>query len=177
VLAAGLELAAPGEVMPAQAAARSELPLGLGRQPRAAPGTERLSVVPRDVNDRMVAAATEVGLRALRMPPVGPLHLPPPRRIRNPAGLLEVIGKQSAENERPPVALGVGHVPRRFGEGREAIGRNRVRVDLEWGQPNRVHRPFTVARVAVQGIRAHQEAAAFERHHCAQALAALSSSP
>src|SRR5262249_59017947 len=92
--AAGARLAAPGEVavpvvgqpLPARlgglapdvrgaldAAAGRSLPLGLGRERPARPGRERLGVLQRDVDDRLVLAA--VG------PPPPP---PPPQPARAP---------------------------------------------------------------------------------------------
>src|SRR3954453_13193564 len=98
------------------------------------------------------------------MAPVSPMDLAPPWALRHPARVLEVVGQQAAEDERPAVALGVGHMPGRIDEGGEAIVADHVRVDPERVEPDTMHRALAVARITLREVRAHHELAALERN-------------
>src|SRR6185503_4460026 len=98
VLAAGLELVAPGEALLDEAAAGGELPLGLGGQAGARPGAEGPGVVPGDVDDRMVLAALEGGAGALGAAPISLEDLPPPFGPDQRPGLREVIRQEAGED-------------------------------------------------------------------------------
>jgi len=78
-------------MVPVEAAARGVLPLGFRREPGAAPLAECLRVAPRDVDHRMAGAAGEVGVGALRVPPVGAMDLAPPRSVLDPGSGWEVV--------------------------------------------------------------------------------------
>src|SRR5690606_11478500 len=90
-----------------EAAARGVLPLGLGGEPNARPGAVGQGVVVRDVHHRMVPAAVETGGGALGAAPVGTVDLTPPRGGGRRTGRREVVGEETAEDERPAVAFGV----------------------------------------------------------------------
>ena len=103
VLAAGLELVAPREARRSQPAARGVLPLGLGGQPGAGPravGAGRRSTTRGRPGGRPGRRASDCG--PVGVAPVGALHLPPPRRVRDDrARRREVVGEEAGEHERP----------------------------------------------------------------------------
>ena len=121
VLAARLELVAPGEELPLEAAAGGVLPLRLGRQALAGPRAVRLSVVPGDVYDGMVDAAVEIRLRAFRTSPVSLLHLAPPGRAarrRAWAGSRPAGAPRRRTTSRSARPRSRGRCPRRSGRSR-----------------------------------------------------------
>ena len=112
VLAAGLELGAPGEGLPREAAARRVLPLGLGGKAPAGPRAEGHGVVPRHVHDRVVRAA---GDRRTAAPRGGA------SRLRRPAATRARGPPRASPGSRP------GAAPRRRTTSRSARRRSRGR--------------------------------------------------
>jgi hypothetical protein len=78
---------------------------------------------------------------------------------------LEVVRQQSAEHERPAVALRVGHVAGGAGELREAGVGQRVRVDAEGIDLDPPHRTFAVIWEPVGIVRPHEERPALDLDH------------
>src|SRR4030095_13961574 len=72
------ELAAPREGRALQAAARRELPLGLGRERLAGPSRERLGILRGHLGDGMARPSLEVAVGPLRPRPAGAGDPAPP---------------------------------------------------------------------------------------------------
>src|SRR5689334_10265015 len=76
------ELIAPGIEISGEPASSGELPLSLGRQPRAGPARVRLRIRIGHMNHRMTIAAEEITGRPVWMLPVRARHvLPPLKRV------------------------------------------------------------------------------------------------
>src|SRR6202043_212914 len=71
LLAARRKFVAPGELGAAEAAARGELPLGLGGQLLAGPPGVGFRVAIGDVDDRVIVEPTDRAARPIRPAPVG----------------------------------------------------------------------------------------------------------
>jgi hypothetical protein len=161
-LAVGREVVAPDVTLLDEPAPGRELPLGLGREPHAGPGAVGGGVVPGDVPDRVITHAIEVGLGAARMPPVGPVDLPPPlSRSHGPSGR-EVVGEEHVEHERPAISLRLGRVPGGVDELRELLIRDRAAGDTEWPQGHCPNRPLAVGGESDLVLRAHDERPSLE---------------
>ena len=101
---------APGIAHTFQPTARRLFPFRLGWQPFAGPGAKRQRVAMRHMHHRQPVAAGQVGVRPMRMPPIRPEHLPPPRRRRHCGGRFEIIRQQAGEHERPAEAFRFRHI-------------------------------------------------------------------
>ena len=134
VLAARLQLVAPGVATPLEAAAGRVLPLRLGREARAGPRAVGRRVLPGDVDDRVVHARLDVRGGALRVTPVGAEDLPPPGRRGERARRRGVLRQELLEDERPAVALGVRAIARGGDELGELLVRDGGGVDGEGAQ-------------------------------------------
>ncbi len=149
MLATGLEFVTPWEPFAVEAAPGGALPLGLGREPSAAPTAVRLGVVPADMDNRVIEHVEICGVRPGRMPPVGALDLAPPWRCSNSPRRREVVGQQPAEHEGPLVSFGERGVAGVVTEcGEVGVGHGR-RSDRERRQPDLVNRAFPVGFVPV----------------------------
>src|SRR6186997_118290 len=94
----------------------------------------------------MILAAFEIRRRALRVAPVSPLDLAPPRSsdaTRRPG----VVWEESREAERPAESLGFGHVAGVVDEAGELCVRHRIGVDPEGRETDLAHRTLAVVRV------------------------------
>ena len=103
VLPVRLELVAPREhrcrASPPRAAYSHSASVGRRVPVHAA---VRRGVVPRDVDDRVVVAPVEIGLRAVRMAPVGAVDLAPPRRADDAAVSGKSSGRKPAKTNDQP---------------------------------------------------------------------------
>ncbi len=124
VFAPGRELVAPRVASLLQAAAGGPLPLGLGREPAPRPLGVGDRLEPGHVHDRMVAQPVEVAVGPVGVTPVGSLDRPPPLGADHTPGGREVVGQETAEDERPALALGEGHRAGGVGEGGEVVVRH-----------------------------------------------------
>ena len=79
----------------------------------------------------MVGALVDVRLWTFGVPPARAVHLPPPLGADDRPGVGEVLGEQSAEDERPAVALGVGDPSGGVDEPCEGVVGDREAVDAE----------------------------------------------
>ena len=117
VLAAGLELVAPGERLAVQPAAGGELPLRLGREPRRRPRRSRPAASSQETWttgwSSSVRRSTSAGPRDAASRRLRPS---PPRGLRDASGGREVVRQQAGEDERPAEPLGVGDVARLLDE-------------------------------------------------------------
>mmetsp|Transcript_14653 Transcript_14653/g.38787 ORF Transcript_14653/g.38787 Transcript_14653/m.38787 type:complete len:241 (+) Transcript_14653:348-1070(+) len=120
---------------PRRRAARRELPLGLGRQPRASPFTVGRRVAPGHVDHGMPAAASleDVGARPRRLAPPRAVHRQPPLDAGHclfDAGPRRGV-ELEVEDEGPPELLRVRLVGRRGDELRIVVVRALVDVDVQ----------------------------------------------
>src|SRR4029077_4929484 len=147
-----------------EAAAGGHLPLGLVREAAAGPGAAGFRVVPGNVDDRVVEAALEVGMRALGVGPVGAEDLAPPGRAGDPPGRFEIVREKAGEDEAPARPLGLGAVAGGRRElGPAAVGDGGL-VDPEGRQVDLADRALAVLGEAVGVLGPHQEAAAEADH-------------
>ncbi len=156
------EVVTPGERATFLAAARGVFPFRFRRQPDARPLAVGDGIVPGDMDDGVAVPPVEIGVRPLRVAPVGFEHLTPPRRIDDTARFGEVVGQETCEDERPAVSLGVGRETRRVDEGTELLVRDHGRRDSERCKFNGVHRPLAVIGVGIRVDRPHSEHPAFQ---------------
>mmetsp|Transcript_23010 Transcript_23010/g.34369 ORF Transcript_23010/g.34369 Transcript_23010/m.34369 type:complete len:265 (-) Transcript_23010:99-893(-) len=139
--AARHQLAAPREDSPLRSAdllpPRGELPLRLGRQPRADPAAVRDGVRPRDVHHRVIRAPLEsIRPRPLGPSPIRAVHRDPPRRRLHRLRRRRVrLGRQlPLEHERPAEPLRVRLEARRRREGGPLRGAHLRRTHPEAGE-------------------------------------------
>ena len=159
-----VELVAPGELGPLQAAAAGQLPFGLGRQRLAGPDGVGLDVVPGDLHHRVVGLLPDRAARALWVAPVGPGHIGPPVVVVakvDPLVRLAEHGGGRDEHVRPGARvvgrvggpLGHGDVPSLVDEAGELGVGDGVPVD-----PEPIHRHLVSRRLLrVVMVGAHQE--------------------
>ena len=76
-------------------------------------------------------AVGDVGVRTLGMSPVRTEDLAPPRSRGDTSGVLEVVGQQPTEHERPPELLGIGPPAGGLDEAGELAHGHRCDVDRE----------------------------------------------
>ncbi len=171
-LPARLRLVPPREHRLLQTSAGGVLPLRLGRQALARPGSVRGGVIPGHVHHRVVGAVDEIGPRPLGMPPAGSVHLTPPGSRSHSSGVRETGRKQPSEDERPPVPLGLRHVARGGREGAEVRIGNGASVDPIGAHSHLVDRAFAVARDRPLVLRTHPERGRLQTHHARSVTAA-----
>src|SRR5436190_23831860 len=98
------------------------------------------------------------------MTPARSVDLAPPGRICDPPGIRELIRKETAEDERPAVALGVGDVAGVGNKLGEALVGDRNGLDLERTELDLSHWALTVVGKAIRVFGAHQEGGARQLH-------------
>src|SRR5680860_1778291 len=134
----------PREALLIEAAPRGVLPLGLAREAATGPASEGGRVVPRHVDDGVVAAIVEVGARSEGVTPVGSRHHAPPRRGGHGAGRWVVSGQEALEHERPAEALSLSNVAGVGDELSEAVIGDSAAIDAEGSDLDLPYRPLAI---------------------------------
>jgi len=119
-----LEIVAPRVALLVKTAAGGVFPFGLGGEAFSGPGAVGDGVVPRHVDDWMVAAVFEVGAGPLGAAPGSAIDAAPPLAADDPHALGAVLagGREVAEkDEGPAKALGFGAVAGGVDEGVELV--------------------------------------------------------
>ena len=165
MLAARCLVVAPRKPCTLQPAARSPLPLRLGRQTLARPGGKRGGIGPAHMDHRQCVTRIERRMRPLGMTPVGARHLTPPGGGCHATGRLEIVGQEPGKHHRRPGAFGIGDIAGGGNEACKAGIAHRTAIDLEGAQHHRPRRPFAIARIALASIAAHAKFAGRNRHH------------
>ena len=170
VIAVWLQFVAPCVCGLVEAAASGVFPLGLGRQTCFRPIAVRDSVGPGDVCDWVVDAAIDVGIRAVRMPPIRAVDPPPPFGTLYDLRYLpfDFRGDEVFEDERPAETLGIRYVPGCGDEGVELGDGYEIWRDGEFVNGDIAYRAFAIGgEPAVIG--AHLKFAAGQPHRCSVA--------
>src|SRR6266576_2022956 len=165
VLTARLELCAPRVGLALEPAARRILPFGFRRESLADGCRESTGVVPRDMHDGMVFAAGDARAGALRMAPVSPLDLAPPRSSAAATQRLEAVREESREDERPAEPLRFGDVAGVVDEAAEVRVRDCEDVDPEGAHAHAPDGAFPVIRICKAVLAPHQELPVRQRCH------------
>ena len=172
VLAARVELVAPGELAAGQAAARGVLPLGLGGDLLAGPLRVGERIRPRDMGHRMIKATAQRRVRTARVPPVGAGHVRPPlvrvtkvhrmrRRREHYRNRYQQGRVGTGIHGRVRGPLGHRPVPGGLDEDLELGIGHRMRVHPESVDADRVGRSL----LGVVAVRPHDEPATGNPHH------------
>src|SRR6266446_3032484 len=134
MLAARLELVAPGKRFLHEASAGGELPFRFGGQTLARPFRVSIGIVPRNLHNRVLPTPFDIGAWSFGMTPSRALNPAPPLASQDPPAHKRRLlcgGKMSDENKPPSETLRVGFITRRVHEFVKLLVRNTCDVDIK----------------------------------------------